>query len=257
MKLLEYLVPSRARRDLLRTLQSHREGLSVRALAHRTGLAYSNAHRELSQMKQVGLLRQRRAGKSLLCSWNAGSRAAHALSPLLRDSEARRAGVPGEDALFWNLKRWGAPLSREGKPGEKLSPEETLGYGLVLARRHPDVARVWTLVLAKNRGAVNLGVLVHLAGRLGQKRALGFFLSLARKLLQEPGLARTARSLRDERVRRTEDFFVLERGRRAQTLAEQRSPALARAWGFRMNMSLESFQATFDKFVRPHEVVRR
>src|SRR5579863_672584 len=101
MRLLEYLVPSRARRDLLRTLQAHRDGLSVRQLAQRTGLAYSNAHREVTQMKLVGLLRQKKMGKALVCSWNPDSAAARALNPLLRDPETQVAGAPGEETLFW------------------------------------------------------------------------------------------------------------------------------------------------------------
>jgi hypothetical protein len=257
MELLEYLVPSRARRELLRTLQSDRKGLSVRQLAQRTGLAYSNAHREVNQMKQVGLLRQRKVGKALLCSWNSENPAADALSHLLRDPETGMAGSLGEDMLFWNLKQWGAPLTREGRPGKKLTLEETLGYGLSLARHHPEVARVWPVVLAKNRSAVNLDALVRLARRLGQKRALGFFLSLSRKLLNDPSLARTQKALQDERFQRTEDFFVLERGRKARELAEKRTPSVARDWRFRMNMPLESFQAPFDKFAGTHEAVRR
>lgn len=257
MKLLEYLVPSRARRELLKTLQSHREGLSVRQLARRTGLAYSNAHREVNQMKQVGLLRQKKVGKALLCSWNSDSAAARALGPFLRDPETHVAGAPGEEMLFWNLKQWGAPLTREGKSGRKLSLEETLGYGLSLARHHPELARVWPVVFAKNRAALDLAALVRLGRRLGQKRALGFFLSLSRKLLNDPRLAKTERALRDERFRKTEDFFVLERGRRARKLAEKRTPSLAREWHFRMNMTLESFRAPFEKFVGTREAVRR
>lgn len=257
MKLLEYLVPSRARRELLRTLQAHHDGLSVRQLAQRTGLAYSNAHREVGQMKQVGLLRQKKVGKALVCTWNSDSAAARALHHLLRDLETHGAGAPGEGMLFWNLRRWGAPLTREGKPGRKLSLEETLAYGLSLARRHPELARVWPVVFAKNREALDLGVLVRLSRRLGQKRALGFFLSLTRRLLNDARLAKTERDLQDHRFRKTEDFFFLERGRRARELAEKRTPPVARDWHFRMNMPLESFRGPFEKFVATDEAVRR
>lgn len=257
MKLLEYLVPSRARRDLLRTLQAHREGLSVRQLAQRAGLAYSNTHREVNQMKHVGLLCQKKVGKALVCSWNSDSTAARALGPLLRDPETHVAGALGEEMLFWNLRHWGAPLTREGKPGRKLSLEETLGYGLSLARHHPEVARVWPVVLAKNRSALDLSALVRLSRRLGQKRALGFFLALSRTFLKDAKLSKTERDLRDDRFRKTEDFFYLERGRRARELAEKRTPSLAREWHFRMNMPLESFQGPFEKFVGTDEAIRR
>lgn len=256
MTLLDYLVPSRARRELLRALHSEREGFSVRQLAQRTGLAYSSAHREVRAMEQAGLLRLRRVGKALRCAWDAGSPAARALRPLLQDPKAGGAAVPDEETLFWNLKRWGAPLARPGRPGGKLTLEETLAYGLGLARHHPDVARTWPLVLAMNRPALDLEVLVRLARRLGQKRTLGFLLSLTGTLLGEAKLAGTARLLRDARFRRTQDFFVVARGRRARELAERRTPPMAREWRFRMNTPLESFQASFKKFVGTHEAIR-
>ena len=124
MKVLEYLVPSRARRDLLRSLQSRRQGLSVRQLARQSGLAYSNAHRELEQMERAGLLRRRLTGRALGCSWNGASAGAQALRLLLKDARSSKTGSPDEEALFWNLKRWGAPLIKAGRVGEKLDARD-------------------------------------------------------------------------------------------------------------------------------------
>jgi hypothetical protein len=154
-----------------------------------------------------------------------------------------------EDTLLWNLKRWGAPLADEGRSPKKLSLEETLGSGLVLARRRPNVARVWPIVFAKNRDELNLDVLAQVARRFHQKRALGFFLSLMQKLLKDARLAKAERQLREKRSLKTVDFFVIRRGRRARALAAKRTPALARKWGFRMNMPLDSFVAIFRKFM--------
>jgi hypothetical protein len=171
------------------------------------------------------------------------------LRPLLDDSKAAGADRPGDDGVFWNLKRWGAPLARHAAAGEKLSREETLAQALRLARSHAEVARVWPVVFAKNRRDVNLFELESSARRLGQKKALGFFLSLSGRLCGDSRLAEFSKRLRDGRVRKTEDFFLPERGARARKLAEEDTPDLARKWFFRMNMPLASFKAFFRKFV--------
>jgi len=46
-------VPSRARREMLRTLRAGGPRLSVRQLSRRTGVAYSNAHREVAHVVVV------------------------------------------------------------------------------------------------------------------------------------------------------------------------------------------------------------
>jgi DNA-binding transcriptional ArsR family regulator len=256
MRLLEYLVPSRARREVLKALRARGSGLSARQLARTTGLAYSNVHRELERMKDAGLARSERVGNTVLCSWNAAHPAAKAMDRLLLASEDGKAASPGDGTLFWNLKRWGAPLAHAGAKGEALSLEETLAYALVLARRHPEVARVWPVVFAKHRPDVDLRRLAQASGRLGQKRALGFFLALTRRLLKDESLAPGERALRDRRFRKTQDFFLTEDSERGRRLADLRTPALARDWRFRMNMPLESFQAPFEKFVLNREALR-
>lgn len=248
MKLLEYLVPSRARRDMLRTLSARRRRpLSVRRLSIEARVAYANAHREVERMRRAGLVKTERVGRALLCSWNEAGPLSHRVRALLQAATPPAASPPDE-VVAANLKRWGAPLLRTGRHTERLSLEETLGYGLGLARRRPEVARVWPVVFARHRGAVEMGELEALAYRLGQKRALGFFLALCGALLADPALTARSRRLRDARFRRTEDFFVLERGRRARALAERNTPRLAKMWLFRMNMSLESFRTHLEKF---------
>lgn len=250
INLLDYLVPSPARRGLLRTLQAHERGLTVRQLSLRAGVTYSNAHREVDLMKRAGLLHTERVGNAVLCSWKGKSSEARILAPLLDTRKTSSASPPDEEAFFWNLKRWSAPLSRTGTPGKRLTLEETLAQALALARRDADVARVWPVLLAKNRSEVDIEELEFLARRLGEKKALGFFLSLTGRLLKDPSLARHADRLHDGRVRRMEDFFRARRGKRARALAGERTPDLAREWCFRMNMSLESFEQLFRKFVR-------
>lgn len=248
MRLLEYLVPSMARREVLKALQSLKGGLTVRQLSQKTGVSYSGVHLEVAQMEKLGLARTERVGNAVMCSWNEKHPAAKALRRLL-DDESGRAADPDEETVFWNLRRWGAPLVRVGVPGEELSLESTLAYGLKLARHHSDVARVWPVVLAKNRQKVDLANLSRLANRLGQKRFLGFFLALTGRLLKDETLEVQGKRLRDERFRSTQDFFLPVQGERAQKLAEERTPPLARDWGLRMNMPMESFESSFAKFV--------
>ncbi|MBI2931296.1 MAG: winged helix-turn-helix transcriptional regulator [Planctomycetes bacterium] len=246
---LEYLVPCRHRREILRVLCSERSDLTVRQLARRAGVAYSNAHREVRRLARTGLLAIRRVANALLCRWTPGTALAKALEPLLR--EAGRA--PGEGTLHANLKRWGAPLAPTGRSVRNLSLEETLGHALTLARHRPDVARVWPVVFARNASRVNLEELELVARRLGHKRTLGFFLALTATLLKDAPLRRFAERLHDRRVRRTEDFFLLPRSDRARKLAEENTLRPARAWLFRMNMPMESFESPFRKFVQSHE----
>jgi hypothetical protein len=243
MVAIDYLVPSRARRDLLRAVRA--SGGTLRQLSKRARVPYSSAHRELMAMQRAGLVRARRAGRAVTVSWNAASPGARAVALLLE------SGPPDEARVIGSLVHWGAPLLRAGSSGRPLSLEETLALALLTARRRPEVARVWPVVLARNRGSVDLALLDRLARRAGEKRTLGFFLALTRRLLADPTLAPWERRLRDGRVRRDQPFFLLPRGRRARRLAEERTPSVARSWRFRMNMSFDAFETTFRKFVAP------
>lgn len=249
MTVLEYLVPSRTRRRLLATLWAHPQGLSMRALSREAGVTYSAAHRELSHMAQAELVQTQSDGKALLRKWNYQNPAAKRLKRMLSTTPSQPRGEQDSDTLYWNLKRWGAPLMEAGTPGQRLSLEETLARALSLARHRSEVARVWPVVFAKNRSETNLERLAALANRLGQKMALGFFLALSGRLLDDHTLSRTASRLRDGRYKKVEDFFRMDRGERARELAERNTPALAKRWLYRMNMPLESFESTFRKFV--------
>jgi len=247
MTLLEFLCPSRTRRALLRVLSSRKQALTVRQLAQKADVTYSNAHAELESMRQLGLVQTEIVGHSVLCSWNAKSNKVQALAPLLRAAEDKNSGQPGDEALYWNLRQMGAPLASAGGKGATLGKEETLAYALELSRRQPEVARIWPVVYARHREELNHQRLAHLAGRLGQKRALGFFLDLTQELLGQKA-PRAQNRLQDARFRKTQDFFVTEHSERSRKLADLRTPKVARRWHFRMDMPLESFRTSFDKF---------
>ncbi len=247
--LLDYLVPSRARRSLLKTIRA-RGIATVLDLSRQARVPYSAAHRELELMTQAGVVRRTLTGKGWACSWAAGRRGTRLLDELLAGSGPAEDG-PRELVVIGNLKRWGAPLAEEARARERLSLEETLAYAIRISRQRPEVLRVWPLVLARHESSVDLRRLKALAGRVGEKKALGFLLALTSRLLRHPGWAAEAERLRDGRSRRMENYFLLPEGPRAARLTELRTPALARRWLFRMNMPMEAFESQFRKFWRP------
>ena len=51
----------------------------------------------------------------------------------------------------------------------------------------------------------------------------------------------------DQRYTVPKQFFE-DQSELSQELAELRTPNLARKWGWRMNMGLDAFESTFEKF---------
>ena len=54
--------------------------------------------------------------------------------------------------------------------------------------------------------------------------------------------------LNDRRVRKVREFFEGREGKYARRLSEERTPALARRWRFRMDMDEENFRGIYRKF---------
>jgi hypothetical protein len=85
---------------------------------------------------------------------------------------------------------------------------------------------------------------------LGEKQALGFFLDLTAELSGDRRFAEWMKPLRDRRYRTSRDFFhSASRSRRQLQLAEEKTPEAGRRWQLRMNMDLDAFRSTFEKFV--------
>jgi len=77
------------------------------------------------------------------------------------------------------------------------------------------------------------------------------FLELTAELSGDRSLAREARPLaREERRRKRASQFFKLRSATERRLAELKTPAVARQWGFRMNMSGDSFASMFRKAAR-------
>jgi hypothetical protein len=79
---------------------------------------------------------------------------------------------------------------------------------------------------------------------------VGFFLELTALLSGDDRFAAWTHQLADRRCRGSVDFFhQASRSRLQRQVADQKTSLVARKWGLRMNMDLEAFRSTFEKFV--------
>ena len=248
--LLSYLVTSRARRHLLGLLWSDGAVGSVSELARRAGVSFAAAHAELEAMRAEGLARSERAGAALVFRANPAYRHTGLVRRLLREDAASAASPPvadGDRVRGW-LAGAGAPLLVSRPVRDRVPPlEEVLAEGLALSHQDATVARVLPLVIWRHRDRLDRGRLVRAATQRNERQALGFFLDLTGHLGGDPGLMSLSERLRDHRRTRARPFFARAHGRMALALARRRTPALARRWGYLMNMELDSFASAFGK----------
>ena len=168
------------------------------------------------------------------------------------DVPAESAPADPERVQAW-LAHLGAPLygSTAVQASDVPPLERVLAEALPLARREAALARALPLAFYRTRKRLDFKLLRRLASERGQGRTLGFFLDLTAELSGDRALAREARPLvREARRReRVSQFFKL-RSATERRLAELKTPAVARRWGFRMNMSADSFASMFHKAAR-------
>ena len=220
----------------------------------RDGVRSDLVHQAVTQGARRGLFQRRELERALRLVFRArpqaGPEVSAALGALLKlaGPEAPRGGEPGDAQVRSWLAEAGAPLLAE--PAEEPSPtlEVVLAEGLVLARRDATVARVMPLLLWRRRDDVDVDRLTAEATRRDERQTLGFFLDLAGQLGRSPALKAAARRLRDGRRRRVEPFFRGgPGGPLALAAARRTTPAVARRWGFVMNVGLDSFASLFEK----------
>jgi hypothetical protein len=246
--MLDYLVTSRARRQLLRRLWADGADGSVSALARAAGVSFAAAHRELEAMKAAGLTVAERNGVATVYRANLAHPQADVLTALLKATPYAH-GELEERRLRGRLAALGAPLGGPAPRNHRLRPEEVLAEGLVLAHRSPTVARVLPVAFWRQRDKLDYARLERAATLRDERQALGFYLELTGQLGGDRRLVRRAGGLRDRRRTALQPFFSGARGSFARTAAQEKSPALARRWGFLMNMELESFSTAFRKHV--------
>jgi hypothetical protein len=243
-----YLVTSRARRQLLRRLWADGASGNVSALARAAGVSFAAAHRELEAMKAADLAVAERDGVATVYRANLAHPQADLLTALLTATPPAHADSD-EQRLRGGLAALGAPLGGPVPRNRHLPPEEVLADGLVLAHRSPTVARVLPVAFWRQRGKLDYERLEREATLRNERQALGFYLELTGQLGGDRRLVRRASGLRDGRRTALRPFFSGGRGSFALAAARQKSPAVARRWGFLMNMELESFARTFRKHV--------
>ena len=245
--MLDYLVTSRARRQLLRLLWADRAHGSVSALARAGGVSFATAHRELEAMKAAGLTASARDGVATVYRANLAHPQADLLTALLTAAPAH--GTSDEQRLRGQLAALGAPLGGPAQTKRPPPPEEVLADGLVLAHHSPTVARVLPVAFWRQRDNMDYARLERAATLRNERQTLGFYLELTGHLAGDRRLAHRAVRLRDRRRTALRPFFSGGRGSFARAAAREKSPRLARRWGYSMNMELESFAAAFRKHV--------
>jgi len=250
---LEYLVSGRARRALFRLLWGRGVVGSVSELSRLADVAFSAAHRELDAMRHAGLARVERRGAELVYQAASGHPHAELLNKVATASEASREGSTAsrdERVRAW-LASVGAPLGSAAARGSVPPLEEVVAEALSLSHRDPTVARVIPLLLWRQRQRLDFVRLKREATRRDERQALGLFLELAGRFGDEPLLVDESRGLFDGRRRRVRMFFSGPHGPRALAATRRNTPREARRWGYLMNMGLDSYQSTFDRFARP------
>lgn len=253
--MLSYLVTSKTRRKLLASLWGMGRSGSVRELAEGTGMAYAVTHRELHAMWQSGLAIRRLDGNRTVYRANTEHPRAGLLQSLVRFETNTEANSPSprERAVLTSLAALGTPLILSPALGadalRTLPLEITIVEGVDLARRDATLARALPVAIHHARKEVDLGRLLSEARQNSDPHAVGLLLELTGMLGPTERLRQAAESFRDRRRTRVQDFFLAANTPLQRKLAELNTPEVARRWGFRMNLGLDAFEATFRRFV--------
>jgi transcriptional regulator with XRE-family HTH domain len=162
--------------------------------------------------------------------------------------ELPRPVEPTDDMLCAWLSFYGAALygSARVDPSSVPDVETVLADSLKLSRQKAVVARALPLAFWKSRQQLNMDRLRREAECRGQTRVLGFFLDLTAKLSGETTFESEATKLHVRVPTKPTQFFQPATWRERK-LAEMRTPEVARKWGFRMNMDMDSFESMFRK----------
>ena len=164
--------------------------------------------------------------------------------------DTKKRARRSEKVRSW-LASVGAPLGSAEPTGRVPQLEEVVAEALVLSHRDATVARVLPLVLWRQRDQLEFDRLLRETTRRDERQALGYFLEMAGRFGNEPRLVEAAAALHDKRRKRVRMFFVGPHGPRALAATRRNTPREALRWGFLMNMGVDSFRSTFDKFARP------
>jgi hypothetical protein len=141
----------------------------------------------------------------------------------------------------------GAPLAVEPAPVPDDEREQAIVDAVRLAHRDATLARALPVLLAGQWPRLEPSRLAVTAARSREKHALGFFRALRGELTNAPALQAWAETLRDHRVRARRPFFDLPITAAARAQMAVRTPAVAHAWGYLLDLDLAAFATAFAK----------
>jgi len=219
--MLEYLVASRARRELLLLLWAQGQKGSVSALARRCGLSFTATYRELQAMAAAGLALAERQGAALEYRADRRHPQGKTLLALLTPTDQE---VKGRDEVV---------VTPSGT-------EVALVNRLVASHLDRSVALGLPAILWRQREEFNHGRLIREATRRNERQSLGLFLQLAGQLSGDRRLTLRASVLRDRRRTALRPYFAPGVG-----ASGAQSLPLARRWGYLLDLELGRFAAAF------------
>jgi hypothetical protein len=250
MGLDSYFLKSNEHRTFLELLVSGSTGYSKTDLSKLSGLPYATTHAEVAKLESTGLLSKQTSNGRSTYQLSLTPDTKQALL-LLFNLKGRDHDVNSEENVRVSLQELGAPLVLDAQPSVRFVPlqslEETLVRSAVHAKKDPSVARTLPLALFKNVENLDHELLKYWATNLKAKQELGMFLELSAELAKSPKLKKLSKLFKDKRVKEMKDFFETK-SPLLRELSERNTPDVARRWKFRMNLSMDSFQSTFDRF---------
>jgi Fe2+ or Zn2+ uptake regulation protein len=247
--MLNYLVTSKTRRNLLKLLWLDSVSGTASELANKSGVAFAGAYKELKAMAESGLATlEWRNGRNVY-SANRSHPMANLLHKMLKYKDSGNSDDLDENAkLKENLAFLGMPVNARKTPPESTERLESLiAKASNLAASDASVARAFPVFLRKVSPDLDFDVLKLESRKLGNKHRVGFFLDLAGDLGQDRALKNAAKDFFDSRNKLQKPFFM-NPSKYSLKLAEERTPDLARKWGWSMNMGLDAFESTYRKF---------
>lgn len=254
--MLDYLVGSTTRRKLLEALWREDARGTASSLARHAGVPFGAAYGELKAMTQAGVAREALHSGRLVYEANRASPYASALTQLVAPPRKHARAVAAADKRWdkvrTELAAQGAPLwGRLAKVDTHSPLEELLAQACELSHRDPSVAKVLPYMFLRKKDELRFERLEQALTENKQKHAAGFMLALAGVLSGDEMLRAWSERLKDKRRTKLLDFFEGSSSPRLRALAERNTPDLARAWNYRLNMTLDDFRDVMEKF--PHD----
>jgi hypothetical protein len=203
--LTKALFQSRTRTALLKAVLCDNVSDSLSGLARRTGLSQHAVAVEVKNLAGAGLVSVESIGSADVVRAN---REHPAVGPLVQLLAVAASTSPRHDdsAVKESLAYFGAPL-RTRRRRQHFKLETTLAKGLAAAKRDPTVLKSLTLVLLKNRSALNWSVLKEEARRLKLKHELEEVVELAADVSGRAEMKAHVADLKDAR-RKTTSFLI-------------------------------------------------